>query len=73
MKYAFLNVFYIVSTAAWKSLMDSAKHAFRDEGINIALKRIKTGWDSKLGFVIGLRVEVASMAEYNEEILRSME
>ena len=62
--------FDIVSIVLWKSLMDSAKYIFKDKDINMTLKRIKTGWDSKLGFVIGPRVEVALMAEYEKEFAK---
>ena len=59
--------FEVVALVSWKSLMDVAKHIFIEEEISVSLKRIKNGWDSKLGFVIGPRVEVASMAEYEKE------
>ena len=40
---------------------------FVDEDISVILKRIKNSWNTKIGFAIGPRVEVASMVEHEKE------
>ena len=47
--------------------MKTAKHIFREKDLIAIIKRIKHGWDAKLGFAVGPQVEVTSLAEYEKE------
>lgn len=60
--------FQIHSAVLWKILIENGKEIFKKEGLSVLLKRIKAkGWNRKIGILLGLRTEVASLKEYEEE------